>query len=344
MHSLGYRYVGLQEFFDSVSKHLGDKDISKLTSADTERFLAGRRTSSSTWNQNYHKLRLFFQYFHLLGRIRILPLPRLRPAEPKEFIPYIYSQNEIRKLTSYKVLNQTLTNANKLNVIEPDTFRTFLLFLYGTGVSVNEALNLRWEDVDLRRGIISVSRYNGAPRRTIPIGTDVHKLLMQHRPDHGSPKDFCFASKHGTRIAHSTLVPNFRHVRDCCGIVRPGGKRYQARMHDLRHTFAVHRITQWLEQGIDPEQHIAALAAYMGHVGLSVRRYLLLCPEHYRAQMAPSGGMLVSGLRGRKKPDALFETPCIGTKPLDDEPVPVLKTRAKLTRDFAKKIVTFRTP
>ena len=37
------------------------------------------------------------------------------------------------------------------------------------------------------------------------------------------------------------------------GIARDDGARYQPRLHDLRHTFAVHRLTAWIKRGADPE-------------------------------------------------------------------------------------------
>lgn len=57
-------------------------------------------------------------------------------------------------------------------------------------------------------------------------------------------------------------------------------------MHDLRHTFAVHRITAWFKQGADMNRMLPALAAYVGQVGLgSAERYLSLTPERFRREL-----------------------------------------------------------
>ncbi len=57
-------------------------------------------------------------------------------------------------------------------------------------------------------------------------------------------------------------------------------------MHDLRHTFAVHRITSWIKHGAELNRMLPALAVYMGQSGLgSTERYLSLTPERFRTQL-----------------------------------------------------------
>ena len=57
-------------------------------------------------------------------------------------------------------------------------------------------------------------------------------------------------------------------------------------MHDLRFTFAVHRITSWIRNGADLNRMLPALAAYMGQVGLgSTETYLSMTPERFRREL-----------------------------------------------------------
>jgi integrase/recombinase XerD len=78
----------------------------------------------------------------------------------------------------------------------------------------------------------------------------------------------------------------FRKVRHLAGIERHDGAIYQPRMHDLRATFAVHRLTSWLRQDADVNRLIPALSSYMGQCGLgSTERYLKLTPERFRDQL-----------------------------------------------------------
>ena len=52
------------------------------------------------------------------------------------------------------------------------------------------------------------------------------------------------------------------------------------RIHDLRHTFVVHRMTQWYQQGINPQARLAHLATYLGHRDIhSTLVYLTITQE-----------------------------------------------------------------
>jgi site-specific recombinase XerD len=51
-------------------------------------------------------------------------------------------------------------------------------------------------------------------------------------------------------------------------------------MHDLRHTFAVHRLTSWYRQGADVQKLLPQLSVYLGHVHIRATQvYLTMTPE-----------------------------------------------------------------
>ena len=57
----------------------------------------------------------------------------------------------------------------------------------------------------------------------------------------------------------------FRKIREKAGVKRLDGARYQPRLHDLRHTFAVHRVTSWYQENKDVQQLLPLLSIYLGH-------------------------------------------------------------------------------
>jgi len=68
-------------------------------------------------------------------------------------------------------------------------------------------------------------------------------------------------------------------VLAAAGIPRQSGGR-SLRVHDTRHSFAVLRLLLWYQQGADFRAHLATLATYLGHVGLtSSQRYLQLTED-----------------------------------------------------------------
>ncbi|WP_375288159.1 hypothetical protein [Kosakonia sp. S42] len=69
-------------------------------------------------------------------------------------------------------------------------------------------------------------------------------------------------------------------MRNECGITRHGGARYEPRIHDLRHSFAVHRLTSWYRNGDDVQLLLPHLSVYLGHVHLRATQvYLSMTPE-----------------------------------------------------------------
>jgi len=71
----------------------------------------------------------------------------------------------------------------------------------------------------------------------------------------------------------------FTQLRKQLGWVDRGGHG-QPRIHDLRHSFAVRRLTLWHEHAIDLNQRMLALSTYMGHVKIAhTYWYLTGVPE-----------------------------------------------------------------
>ena len=61
-----------------------------------------------------------------------------------------------------------------------------------------------------------------------------------------------------------------------------GGRGKGPRLHDLRHTFAVHMLNMWAVQGRDLYVALPILSVYLGHTSLkSTEQYLRLVPEAY---------------------------------------------------------------
>lgn len=92
-----------------------------------------------------------------------------------------------------------------------------------------------------------------------------------------------FATRTGQALCYDVVNLLFRRVRRRAGIRREAGARYQPRLHDLRHTAAVHRLIAWYRAGADVQRLLPHLATYLGHVDIaSTQRYLTMTPELLR--------------------------------------------------------------
>ena len=72
----------------------------------------------------------------------------------------------------------------------------------------------------------------------------------------------------------STFLAAFRRIRKKAGVKRIDNVRYQPRLHDLRHTFAVHRLTAWYKEGADVQRLLPVLSVYLGHDTTLINFYL----------------------------------------------------------------------
>src|SRR5262249_31543820 len=97
------------------------------------------------------------------------------PKTLKAFAPYIYSREELRRL-----LDAIGANDHPRSSIDPDTYKTLLLLLYGAGLRISEALTLTMEDVNLAAGILRIRESKFYKTRLVPIGTDLLQILVQY--------------------------------------------------------------------------------------------------------------------------------------------------------------------
>jgi len=219
-----------------------------------------------TWYTKLAILRPFYRYAISRGYVAATPLPKTIPQRPPPFVPYIYSHEELRRLVELAGANQC-----RRTRLEPITMRTILLLLYGTGLRVGEALNLNGADVDLVDSLITVRGTKFGKTRFVPFGPILGPVLTQYAARRLSPEVQApfFATRIGARVQANTLQRKYRLLCARAGISRPGGARCQPRLHDLRHTFAVHRLTSWYQQGADAQRLLPLLSVYLGHVCLA---------------------------------------------------------------------------
>jgi integrase len=202
------------------------------------------------------------------------------PNRPPVFVPYIYTREEIRRL-----LQVIGPPPHGKSVLEPATIRTMILVYYGAGLRLGEAINLTRADVDLSGSLLTIRDTKFGKTRLVPVGPQLTRVLVQYdrtRPK-GQPADGpFFATVKGGPLYARLLESNFRVACNRAGIRRTD-TRQQPRIHDLRHTFAVHRLTSWYQQGADVQRLLYQLSVYLGHVHLQgTQVYLSMTPELLR--------------------------------------------------------------
>ena len=260
----------------------------KVTEVEPDRvkaFLDGARPLTSYWHRKHSTLRGLFDYARKHGLIASSPLPTQIPKRPQVHIPFIYTRDELCRL-----LKATATFRKHTRQIEPDTLRTLVLLLYGAGLRVGEALALDLADVDWVAAMLTIRDTKFHKTRLVPLGADL-KLALSNYAGARSPAaqskaaDNPFlAGKNGARLTYHAVSKAFRQLRAEAGVHRADGARYQPRLHDMRHSFAVHRLTAWYEAGANVQRLLPKLSTYLGHISLSATQvYLTMTPELLQA-------------------------------------------------------------
>lgn len=198
------------------------------------------------------------------------------------FLPYIFTREEIKKLLHAADQLKPGSYSPTRHIVIPEIFR----LLYACGFRLNEVLNLRVRDVDLEKGVITVRQAKFDKDRLVPPALDVverlriydqklEKELLEKRQD----DSFFFPSRTQTAWSTSEIYILFRKLLYQCGI-HHRGRGKGPRVHDLRHTFAVHRLIQWYEESADLNAKQPLLVAYLGHQDFTgTQKYLHLTAE-----------------------------------------------------------------
>lgn len=279
--SLGAVFSAEARILRAFVRTLGDISLDTIDREAVHAFCRGTGPPTRWWERKHYTLRDCFAYLMSRGHMSASPIAELAPRIPRSFEPYIYSREELQRL-----LDATeILEANHVP-LQHATFRTLLLVLYGAGLRPSEGLRLRCCDVDLGQRVLAIWDTKFFKSRFVPIGTVLSDALRTYRlarnelPMPTDARSAFFASHTGATISLSRLEKIFVRLRKHAGVQRPPGARWQPRLHDLRHTFAVHRLVAWYREGADVQACLPLLSTYLGHVNVSgTQAYLTMTPE-----------------------------------------------------------------
>jgi integrase len=194
-----------------------------------------------------------------------------------EFTPYIFNHQQADNILQAADRTPPDSRCPMRHLIMPEVFR----LLYCCGMRVSEVLRLKFSDVDLDAGILTILKSKFNKDRLVPLAPTMTARLRRYASilGEGDSSSVFFPKVDGKPYRKETVYYFFRQLLWKCNIPH-GGRGKGPRLHDLRHSFAVHRLESWYRQGADLGVKLPLLAAYMGHKNLiSTQWYLHLTPE-----------------------------------------------------------------
>ena len=174
------------------------------------------RVSNGTVNTIWFTASAAFAYFVSMEWIAVNPCAGVKALkQDSRVFPWLESPDAITRLLAEL----------------PYKWRTLVAFLVGTGCRLDEALRLRWDDVDLDHRLVTLRKTKSGKVRRVPIFDSVLPVLKQMRIERGG-NVLLWPSKNGRKSDLSAPRKPFKAAAARAGLPP------QLRLHDLRHTFA----------------------------------------------------------------------------------------------------------
>lgn len=289
--AFGCRYRTEERGLMALDRYLHDHGIAdpNLTRAVLDGWIARRdNESASTQSARFTIARQFCLFLIRQGHEPFVPSGCMIARRCRSFAPYIFSRREIKSLFEIMDAVRPHPRATLRGEIVPLVFR----LLYGCGLRISEALRLRISEVDLDHGVLTIRDTKFLKDRLVPVAPSLVGRLQAYSSSHlrnSDPEAFFFPAPDGGIWSERVFYGLFRDALYRCGIPHCGRGR-GPRVHDLRHTFACHRLASWLHSGIAVDLALPILSAYLGHESVyRTQRYVHLFPELYPDIIAKLG-------------------------------------------------------
>jgi len=211
------------------------------------------------WAKRLGVARKFAAYLQTIDPTTEIPPPDVFPARHHRPTPYLWSQSEIcRLLEGARGLRSPLRAA---------THEVLFGLLAVSGMRIGEAIALQRDDVELSTGVITIREAKGDRTRLVPLHPTATGALRGYaaRRDRVCPKprsSAFFISTAGTALGKCQVERTFVKITTQVGLRTAEA---HPRIHDLRHSFAVHTLIGWQQSGVQIDERIAALSTYLGH-------------------------------------------------------------------------------
>lgn len=222
------------------------------------------------WFSIYAVLNGFFMWAVARKHMEANPLPKYKPQKPEAFVPYVFSNEELKR-----IFETALNYRRRYNIEYPEVIQAMLKLTYCLGLRPSETTRLVVDDINLQDGVAFIRETKFHKSRMVPFGEDVSRMLEDYLSwraeavtSRGITENHLFIDKRGNPVHLPALQQAFHLIREKAGIHRAVVTHSDVRLQDLRHTFATNRVTQWYRDGKDVQALLPVLSTYLGHCNL----------------------------------------------------------------------------
>lgn len=267
--SLGYKMLDEARQLPRFVAFLEERSAAHITTRLALEWAQQTHAQPAEWARRLCFVRGFARYCSATDTLTEVPPVRLMPYRSTRAKPYIYTDDELRRLLDAA---RALPTRWPSTPLRPWVFHCLFGLLAVTGLRISEALDLALEDVDLEREVLTIRAPKLGRTRLVPIHASTAAVLSEYLQmreaflrQHGCSSTYVFVSNRGTRLDGGRVHRAFYALSRRTGL-REVGARTGPRLHDLRHRMAVVTLTRWYASGEEPERRMPVLSTYLGHV------------------------------------------------------------------------------
>ena len=227
-------YIASLKRFREIS---GDKELGEYTPADVERFrstLSLQGLQNSTVNIFLRSLKALFYRAVVLQLLTSNIFSRVKLNRVPRTAPMFLSPEDLEKL---------------LVRVRKRALKDIYTFLWHTGLRITELINLKWTDVDMKRGWMVIMFSKSGRSRGIPLNAKALGILQKFPVNARTGN--VFKNRNGTPLKRTAISHSFKKA------VRRAGLPEGLHLHSTRHSTA----SVGIMRGID----ISTIQKLLGH-------------------------------------------------------------------------------
>ena len=267
---LGYKYSSDEIILKEFIKLLKEKNIEIITKEVIEDYVKHNLNyKPTTVNRNISTIKEFCLYLKTQG-IEVYQIPDKKYRRKKQKrIPYIFTKKEMSIIKE----NLNCINNYHYDYTSQKTYPLIIKILYQTGMRIGEVINLKIKDYSKEeKSFILTDTKNNKERLIYLTDNPNEEILKYHKKFHYQKRidDYFFKQSNGNKISVNRIEQYFYKILSLSNIKRTNEG---PTLHCLRHTFIVHKIEEWINEGKDLDTMLKILQVYVGHESITSLEY-----------------------------------------------------------------------
>lgn len=227
-----------QDYFNKPADQMGEAEIMEY-----QRYLLTEKKLSHSSANTYNSALRFVYGVTLDIALNYKKLPRLKQVRD---IPILPTKEELGYL--FYLAGDNLRN------------KALFMTIYGSGLRLSEAANLKVNDIDSDGGRIFIRKGKGSRDRYAILPKKTLEVLREYWKEY-QPKEWLFVTKNGTKMTGRGIQDAWKTI------VKRSGFAKHITVHTLRHCFATHLLNEG--------NNVFAIKRLLGHVRIDTTAWYL---------------------------------------------------------------------